>query len=204
MTKFIIGLSRTLLIAALASGFTLYFTWTIVHTYVDKLIASFNLPIDGSLVQFSDLIGSVAGDLDSMTSGTDSRREEANGPVPNQRGAADSEDASTRQDDGAAGSDNEALPVFGQSGSGQETQAGKRNVIISPDDLSIKKDQLNEEDKKKIFSYMASLPPEDLQKISVMMEGGITEEEMTEIQKIVEKTLKPEEYNQLMDILQKY
>ncbi|MGN7384107.1 hypothetical protein [Paenibacillus sp. SAFN-117] len=200
MTKFIVHLSRTLLIAAIASGFTLYFTWTIVHTYVDKLISHFNIPIEGSFVTFSDLIGSVAGDFESMTQGGDTRKEAGQKPPAEETEGSDLSTPDSQE------SSTDAVPVFGQSGSelGQQSNAGKSDVIISPDDLSSKKDQLNEEDKKKIFAYMASLPAEDLQTISAMMEGGITEEEMSEIKKIVEKTLKPEEYSQLMEILQKY
>lgn len=48
---------------------------------------------------------------------------------------------------------------------------------------------------------MNKLPPEEMQKISAAMEGGLTEQELQDIQQVLAKYLTKEEYNKLMDLL---
>lgn len=191
MIKLIIGLSRVLLIAALASGFTLYFTWTIVSTYVDKLMEQFNLPVQGQLVGFNDIVGAVTEDLGQVTG----KKEEGKEP-----GEA-AEDSAQADADEPPREIKDATPVFNQE---SEEELQGKELVFSSDDLAEKKDQLSNQDRQQIFSFLSALSAEELQKISELVEGGVTEEEMVTIQEMVEKSIAPEEFRKLMEILEKY
>ncbi|WP_010279119.1 hypothetical protein [Paenibacillus senegalensis] len=187
MIKFMTGLSRVLLIAALASGFTLYFTWTIVSTYVDRLIEQFNLPIEGQLVGFSDLVGAVTEDLEQL-----SNRSGSGGGDSHTTPGEGSEPSSPPKD---------ATAVFGQ---GIEEQDAEKELVYSSNDLAEKKDQLNQQDRLEIFNFLSALSAEELNEISELMEGGVTEEEMLTIQEMVKQSISAEDFQKLMEILEKY
>lgn len=92
------------------------------------------------------------------------------------------------------------------SGSGS-VKAGKglEGLVVSSDDFAKKKAAMSSEDKMKLFSVLASkLPPEQLQRISALVEDGITADEMKQIDAILRKYLSKEDYKQILDIIQKY
>lgn len=103
----------------------------------------------------------------------------------------------------------DAVAVMGELKEGQASpdpkDAQKREVVMSTDDFSKKKDALTSGDKQKIFSILvAKLPPEEVQKLSAMVEDGITAEELKEVDGKLKKYLNPAEYEQLSGILKKY
>jgi len=64
---------------------------------------------------------------------------------------------------------------------------------------------LSEDDKSKVFSVLVTrLPQEEILKISEMVENGITGQELDQLQAMLTKYLPPEEYNELLDIINKY
>ncbi|WP_213526634.1 hypothetical protein [Paenibacillus sp. J31TS4] len=219
MVRGLIGLAKLLAGTILISGLTLYFTWTVVHTYADKLLGQFGVETGG--LKLTDLMTSMSDDVSRLTGGkgADGRTGEAAGSAAPGSGTAGAGGASPSPTPGP-----DAQAVFGQSGSslggaqagtGGQTggalgagagiagnQAG--GVVLSPEELQKKKGQLSEADKVKIFSLLTSLPSDDLQKLSRIVEDGVTEQEMTEIKQLVESRLKPNDYNQLMTILSKY
>lgn len=119
---------------------------------------------------------------------------------------------------GTAGGRDDALPVWSQSqnsSSGgtasrlQEQSAGagqlEKKTIVSTEALQFTKDNITGEDKMKLFSLLISkLPSDELQNISQLMEDGITQAELGEMEAIIRKHLTKEEFDQLIAILEKY
>ncbi|MFC9710535.1 hypothetical protein ACFTRD_20525 [Paenibacillus sp. NPDC056933] len=81
--------------------------------------------------------------------------------------------------------------------------SGNDEIVVSPDDITGKKDKLPLEEKEKIFSLlMNKLPQKEMQQISGAMEGGLTEQELSDIEQVISKYLTSEEYDNLMEVLQ--
>jgi len=97
-----------------------------------------------------------------------------------------------------------------RAGSGAVREDGKSDAM--KDGLAITTEQLNEaknnmssEDKEKLFTVMMEKLPQDAwQQISKLLEGGLTSDEMTDVQQIIAQYLNRDEYNQMMEILKKY
>ncbi|SDD86005.1 hypothetical protein SAMN02799630_04132 [Paenibacillus sp. UNCCL117] len=93
-----------------------------------------------------------------------------------------------------------------QSGSSGSGAAGvteeERRVVVSSEEFTKKKDQLSDQAKAKIFSMLVTrMPPEEMQSISLLMEDGLTAAEMKEVETILQKHLKPEEFQDLLAII---
>lgn len=112
----------------------------------------------------------------------------------------------------------DAFPVMGgisgqsqqseQSQQSQQSQqqgaAGSQDqvVVITPDDLLAKKDELPDQQKEEVFNLlMSKLPEDDMRKMTEAMEDGLTEFEMIEIQQILSKHLDKEQYAKVMEML---
>jgi len=96
---------------------------------------------------------------------------------------------------GAAGSSGSGL-------SGSEASDADRRVVVSGEDFTKKKEQLSNEDKNKIFNLLVSrIPQDEMQRISRLMEDGITASELKEIEQVLQKYLKQDEYNQLLGMI---
>lgn len=60
-------------------------------------------------------------------------------------------------------------------------------------------------DKLKIYSLITTkIPQGEIQKISSLVENGLTKEKLIEIQKILNQNLNEQEYSELMSIFSKY
>jgi hypothetical protein len=105
-----------------------------------------------------------------------------------------------------AGKD-DSVAVWGQvqqEGAGAGNNAEK-DLVISTEEFAKKKDMLSSADKMKIFTLVVSkLSQDEVQHLSSLLEGGITVGEMKEVDQILQKYLKKEEYQQLLDVLGKY
>ncbi|MHA6481632.1 hypothetical protein ACX1C1_06985 [Paenibacillus sp. strain BS8-2] len=120
-------------------------------------------------------------------------------------GSADSPGSGSESDEvgGAAegwtGTDESGGTVEGIGGTdGTET-------ALSTDELTETKDKMSDEDKNKLFDLLLTkLPQEQLQQISLYMEEGLTEREVTNIEQIMAQYLDTQEYESMMDILKKY
>lgn len=105
----------------------------------------------------------------------------------------------------------DAVAVWGQqsvkeledvSGAGSGA-AEDRKVVVSSDEFTKKKEQLSEAEKAKVFSLLVSrIPQQDMQRISLLMEDGLTAAEVKELEQILQKHLKPEEYRDLLALIQ--
>ncbi|WP_339275418.1 hypothetical protein MKY59_30985 [Paenibacillus sp. FSL W8-0426] len=106
---------------------------------------------------------------------------------------------------GTAGTSNGTAGTTDASNGTEEGKASTETgaVVVSPDDITNKKDSLPQAEKEKIFSLlMNKLPQQEMQQISSAMEGGLTEEELREIEQVISKYLTSEEYDGLMEVLQ--
>lgn len=106
---------------------------------------------------------------------------------------------------GTTGTSNGTAGTTDASNGTGEGKASAENgaVVVSPDEITNKKDSLPQAEKEKIFSLlMNKLPQQEMQQISSAMEGGLTEEELREIEQVISKYLTSEEYDGLMEVLQ--
>lgn len=119
-------------------------------------------------------------------------------------GAADGTDGTdgTGTDDAAP---EDSLPVMGGMSSNEAGQGAleqDQQVVVTPDDLAAKKDELPDKQKEEIFAIlMSKLPQEDMQILTVALEGGLTETEMINIEQILSKHLDKTEYAKVMEML---
>ena len=119
-------------------------------------------------------------------------------PTPSKAASANTEAAA-----------NDSVPVWNQTSSENKQEASKtkkqKELVMSAEDFTKKKDQIKEADKVTIFTLLATrLPQTEFQKISAYVEDGVTKQEWVDIQKIVEQYLKPDEYKELEGLLAKY
>ncbi|MFC5653171.1 hypothetical protein ACFPYJ_29475 [Paenibacillus solisilvae] len=103
-----------------------------------------------------------------------------------------------------SGSTSEADSSSGSSGSGAD-EALKDGVAMTTDQLNEAKSKLSAADKDELFNVMMKkLPQNAWQQISGWMEGGLTAEEMTQVQQLIAQYLDRSEYDSMMKILNKY
>lgn len=151
--------------------------------------------------------GNSAGNSNGDRAGSGSENSEGGVSNGNESDRPDEDGVNTGE-----GIPEDALPVMGGMASGQSQQQSQQDalgnqdqaVVISPDDLLAKKDELPDQQKEEIFNIlMSKLPEEEMQKMTAAMEGGLTESEMIEIQQILSKHLDKEQYAKVMDLLKK-
>jgi len=96
----------------------------------------------------------------------------------------------------------DALPVWSQmnQSTGQVASQDKK-IVISAQDFNDKKKQLSDSDKLKLFNTIASLPVEEIQKISEMIENGLTVEDLEQLQNTLKQHLKQEDYEKLLEMI---
>ncbi len=96
----------------------------------------------------------------------------------------------------------EAVEVWSQV---EEQESVQDQIILSPEDFNQKKDQMSGEDKMRIFSLvMTKVPAEEIQKLSLYLEEGLTQEETQDIKSIIKAYLQEDDLNELVAILEKY
>lgn len=95
----------------------------------------------------------------------------------------------------------------GQSGTGTGTGAGdatKDGVAMSTDQINASKSQMSQADRDQMFTLMKKLPQDAWQRISTLMEDGLTNEESTEVNQLMAQYLNRDEYDKLEAIMSKY
>jgi hypothetical protein len=222
LTKIII---QTILIA----GLTVYLTWITVHTYVDKLLSNYHLNTAESKIQFSDFLSQISASLKPSNlnkQAVEVKPDLTQSPIPTEEPSrqtlaepiaseispkptstpALTPTTSDGKSTATATAPNDSVSVWKQTTSNGSKQQGKqKDLVMSAEQFTKKKDQLTEADKVKIFTMLATrLPQAEFQKISTYVEDGVTQQELTDIQSIVEKYVKPEEYKELQDLLSHY
>ncbi|QCT04874.1 hypothetical protein E6C60_4169 [Paenibacillus algicola] len=203
--------------AVLISSLTILTTGWIVSTYLQAVLTSFNIELEGQPLGFGGIVSSMFGsgsDKDHQEQGGSGAEAEAPADSVPDAPATDGEPAEPGGGPGAdvpAGSGSEAgdhdeapegsLPVMGSV----EKEPGTledQEIVMSPDDLGEKKSSLTPDEKEEIFTLlMTKLPQSEMQRISAAMENGLTASELEEIEKGISAYLSPEEFKRLMDIL---
>ncbi|MFC4100736.1 hypothetical protein [Paenibacillus xanthanilyticus] len=83
--------------------------------------------------------------------------------------------------------------------------AQEGGVAMTTEEMSEAKNRISAEDKNELFDVMMKkLPQEAWQSISTMMENGLTEQEMTDVEQLFAQHLNREEYDRMTEILSKY
>lgn len=199
-------ISKLLLGAILVSTISVLTTAYIVNTYITQLLKPFNLQISQKPLELSDILVNLWGKSNILGQGGTSPDATSLDPNPDPTSNPASTTPAGKEDAVAAWaqtSDRAGTDASRTSETSSERELD-RAVVMSEDQLQSKKDQLTSEDKRIIFAALSKLPEADMQTISTLVEDGITSSELAQVEKIVEQQLKPEEYNQLLQILRKY
>ncbi|BBH23413.1 hypothetical protein Back11_47580 [Paenibacillus baekrokdamisoli] len=124
------------------------------------------------------------------------------GPKGNSGSSAGSSGTGSSSDNGSAKSDGtEGSHSTSDSGAGEALKDG---VAMTTDQLNEAKSRLSDADKDQLFNVMKKLPQTAWQQISSLMEGGLTADEMTQVQQLIAQHLDRDEYDSMMKILKKY
>ncbi|WP_152399733.1 hypothetical protein [Paenibacillus cellulositrophicus] len=238
-------LLKTVLTVVLISGLTVLTTGAIVNMYVQSLLASFNIQLEGQPTGIGGMMKGMLGlnttkekepdkeaastahaADDSKTSGGSTNTADNGTGSTEGAGETAGTGSQTGTNAGEAGSGgstagtatggnaeaegtdtpDDALPVMGQglseSAMGGQSAADQQ-VVISPDEMIQKKDELTATEKEQIFNIlMKKLPQSEMQKISAAMEDGLTEQELSTIEDTISKYLTKEEYAALSKLLE--
>ncbi|MDQ0492316.1 hypothetical protein [Paenibacillus brasilensis] len=186
----------------LVSALTLAVTGVVVNAYVQSLLRQFNIQLDHQPIWGLGWLNGSTGAGKSTDTGKSSdigKSKATGGSTENETppdGALPVMGQGLNEGGGSTGAAN-ATPEPGQS-----TSIEGHDLVITPDHLTEKKNNLPAAQKQEIFAIlMNKLPPEEMQKISAAMEGGLTEQELQDIQQVLAKYLTKEEYNKLMNML---
>jgi len=200
-------LVKLILTAGIASCMSVLTTYVLVNMYVQQLLQPLGLALSENKIDFSEFVVNLWSESNILRrGGTEERRNdkgaesEPDTPRTNEESVAASGavDSTGAADASHEAPEEDAVAVWSQTGS-------KDQIVISAEQFQEKREKLSEEDKNAVFSLLISrLPEEVLQQLSTKLEDGLTNAELVEIEKIVERYVKPEELEQLMDIVNKY
>lgn len=195
------------------SVLTMATTGYVVNSYVQSLLGSYNLPITGQAPSLGSMMKGMLG-LGGGQSPPDNQSDQqgnaaggGNNEV-NPGGTAVTDDphqgenTEPQTDETNGTAPDGALPVMGELEAGGDALAQDNQVIVTPDDLVAKKDDLPDQEKEEIFAIlMSKLPQEDMQQLTNALEGGLTETEMINIEQILSKHLDKAEYAKVIEML---
>ncbi|MCP3775203.1 hypothetical protein NLX71_18185 [Paenibacillus sp. MZ04-78.2] len=225
--KWLIGIAKLAVSAAITSLCCVALTFAAANTYVDLLLDQYHIPRPaGQKIEWSAFMSRFTAQLGLGTGGGVPAKPKdlavsvppaSNTPSSSETGMKErtqTDGKTTAPGSGKANDDpyrvpEDAVAVWSrQSGKASNKQDSlaeqERKVVVSSEEVTKKKEQLSEADKAKIFSLMVSrVPQEDMQTISKLMEDGITAGELKEIERLLQKSLKPDEYKQLIGLIQK-
>lgn len=96
----------------------------------------------------------------------------------------------------------DAVAVWSQQSGDWETSTdADRMIVMTGEEFSRKKDELTEEQKMEIFSVISRMPQEEIQQISLWLEGGLTASELALAEELLRARLEPEEYEGLLELM---
>ncbi|AJS60668.1 hypothetical protein [Paenibacillus sp. IHBB 10380] len=214
--KFMQWLLKIALTVTLVSALTVFTTGMVVNTYLESILAKFNIELEGQTFTWGGMLQGMLGmntETKNINTDTDTDLKVEKATVnkddnkmqgTKSKGDSDSEEAGEK-------APVDALPVMGQNQS-ETTESTDQNkvdqpgkdqlVIVTPDDVVRKKDNLPASEKEEIFNIlMTKLPQKEVQNISSAMENGLTEQELISIEKTLSQYLSQEEYDKLMALL---
>ncbi|MNN25299.1 hypothetical protein D3C76_46570 [compost metagenome] len=223
--KWIGWLLRLSLTIMMVSILTIMTTGYVVNSYIQSLLSNYNLPISSETPSFGGMVKGMLGFSDTGQKHSNKKDQgegvsDSNAPedaLP-VMGSTSSDAASgsmgTDNDAVAQGAANQGQDMLGAQSLGteqqglsqQEQQAGQNQqqdqVLVTPDELVAKKDEIADKDKEEVFTIlMSKLPQAEMQKLTEAMEDGLTEAELIEIEQILSKYLDKTEYSKMMNLL---
>lgn len=200
-------LVKLIVTAGIASCMSVLTTYVLVNMYVQQLLQPFGLALSENKIDFSEFVVNLWSESNILRRGGTEERGNDKGaesgpgtPRTNEESVAASGavDSTGAADASSEAPEEDAVAAWSQTGS-------KEQIVISAEQFQEKREKLSEEDKNAVFSLLISrLPEEELQQLSTKLEDGLTNAELVEIEKIVERYVKPEELEQLMAIVNKY
>ncbi|QUL55011.1 hypothetical protein KDC22_33070 [Paenibacillus tritici] len=202
------------LIVVLASGLSMLTTAYVVNTYIQSVLASLDIKLDGPGPGIGGFVkgltgmggGSGANPKDEISKETskETTTETDSGKTDGEQGNSGGKTGNTENQSVDEKVPENALPVMGQAAAGEEQSesALDQNLVMTPEAMNDLKENLPANEKSNIFNIlMTKLPQEEMIKISAALEGGLTESEVTELQGIIEKYVDADEYKALMKML---
>ncbi|WGU93355.1 spore coat protein [Paenibacillus dendritiformis] len=189
MTLRIIRLIAIIVTVSVLSGFiTIATTAVVVDRYIQAALNTFQIPIERPSLTLTTMWGELFGGGGKAQ--PDNSKETPQAPAAGKKA---SDPPQEEPGDGA-------LPVMGGISSAEAAE--RERVVISPDALSRNKEEIPPSDKELLFAtLMKKLPQEEMQRLSTLMEDGLTAAELTEAEQILAKYLNDEEYGQMLDWL---
>lgn len=199
------------LIVLLSSVLSMLTTAYVVNTYIQSVLASFEIKVDGPGPGLGGFVKSLTGmgggaaskgtAKTSKDSGTETDSSKVKTEEEKKNGGTSSGHTNDKTVDENVPED--ALPVMGQAaGSEQSSSAQDQNLVMTPEAMNELKENLPADEKTNIFNIlMTKLPQEEMIKISAALEGGLTESEVAELQGIIAKYVDADEYKALMKML---
>jgi hypothetical protein len=190
------------LIVVLASGLSMLTTAYVVNTYIQSVLASFDIKLDGPEPGMLGFVKSLTG-MGSSSGSTPTDTEDSS-KVNGEKG--NSGDTSDYNNGDAVDETvpEDALPVMGQAAAGEEQSDSTldQELVMTPGALNDLKENLPADEKSNIFNIlMNKIPQEEMLRISSAMEGGLTESEVKELQGIIARYVDDDEYESLMKML---
>lgn len=187
-------LSKLLFTTLFVSVLSITITIFMVNMYAQEMIKSVGIQIDDSKFTFSNVLSQLSGQGNTMNEG----ELELELQEDNVSESPSSDEVK-----------NDAVEVWKQQSTTnvqeREEIEEKSNIVITIEEFNKTKDLLSDEDKMSLFSMVISkVPADEVQKLSLLMEDGITQEEMNEIEEIIGLYLNEEEYENLLSILNRY
>ncbi|WII37608.1 spore coat protein [Paenibacillus thiaminolyticus] len=192
MTLRIFRLIAIIVTVSVLSGFiTIATTAVVVDRYIQSALNTFQIPIERPSLTLTTMWGELFGGR-----GKGQPENSKQKPQTPQAPAAGKETSDPPKEEPGDG----ALPVMGGISSAEAAE--RERVVISPDALTRNKEEIPASGKEQLFAaLMKKLPQEEMQRLSTLMEDGLTAAELTEAEQILAKYLNDEEYGQILEWL---
>lgn len=224
--RLLLWLTKTAVTAIVTSLICIAATFYTVNTYVNLLLDQYNIqrPANAGInwSQFVAYMGKqwggaasgtkapVIGGEDVPVAAAPQRPEEgkADGRTSTGSGSSESSEPTGGTDTPGQGTNTERRPpedavaVWSQQSGESSAAAEDQKIVMTGEEFTKKKNELTSEQKDKVLSVISSMPASDILAISTMMEDGITAAEMREIEQLMKKHLKAEDYEELLSIIE--
>lgn len=201
--------------AAVTSLCCVVVTFLAVNAYVDVLLDQYQIQRPGNQkIEWNRFVNRFTAQLGFGTNEAATPQQPRDLAVSADPGSTSSETGSKKSGgadhDGEASKDTadpypvpeDAVAVWSRQSGQTELPEEERRIVVSSEEFAKKKDQLSEANKAKIFSLLVPrVPQEEMQRISVILEDGITAAELKELEELLQRHLKPEEYQQLQSLI---
>jgi hypothetical protein len=202
-------LSKLLISALLISFLSVFTTVYMVDLYINRFLEQWKITdarmpsmdvedFVSKLTSPSQLWGHAQPDTPNQINGEEAILEDSS--VTDRNTSSSNESMDSLDDD-------PAVPVFNNDYEANQSSSSRQKdtVVMSAEEFNEKRKKLTNQDKTAIFSIVvAKLPQQELQKMSLLLEDGITEEELGDLENVMNAYLHQDEVAQLLAILNKY